>query len=53
MRARRRDAAGTPMTSPRPTVEFIGVPAASRQSVTYFIQPLSIEQVLVWDRRRC
>jgi hypothetical protein len=30
MSARRRDAAGTPMTSPRHTVEFIGVPAASR-----------------------
>ncbi len=34
--AQSRDAADTPMTSPRLTVEFIGVSAASRQLVTYF-----------------
>ena len=29
-----RDAAGMPMTSPRDTVEIIGIPAASRQPFT-------------------
>jgi len=49
---RRRDTADTPMTSPRHTVEFIGVSAASRQSVTYFAYRSSIEEVLVRDSRR-